>query len=140
MFVLDTHVVSELLRPTPSQAVVTWIDSQPLQCLFLSAITAAELRFAVAVMASSRRRDFLVAEVEMIISDDFHDRVLSFDSAAARVYADIAASCRKLGEIVSVKDCQIAAIAYSSGMAVVTRNVGNFLITDVDVVSPWVQT
>ena len=137
MFVLDTNVVSELLRPVPNPAVEAWVGSRPAGSLFFTAVGEAELRYGIAIMASGARRDRLAAVVEAVVGEDFADRVLPFDSWAARSYARIAALRRAIGRPASQPDCQIAAIADSLGAIVVTRNTRDFDGTGVTVVDPW---
>ena len=137
MFVLDTNVVSELIRPAPNPAVVAWVAGRPGGSLFLTAVGEAELRFGVAIMPAGARRDALAAEIDGMLREDFARRVLPFDSMAARAYARIAAARRRAGRPVSQADCQIASIAASRGGQVVTRNVRDFQGMGVAVVNPW---
>ncbi len=137
MFLLDTNVVSELLRPTPDLAVETWVGARRGADLYFSAISEAELRYGVAILSPGRRRNALASAVEAILREDFHDRILPFDSKASAAWADIAATQRAAGRVVGPMDCQIAAIARSRGMAVATRNVQHFEGIDIDVINPW---
>lgn len=106
---LDTNVVSELLRPSPNSAVEGWVARREAADLLFSAVGEAELRYGVALLPAGRRRDALASAVEAILREDFEDRVLPFDSRAAREYAEIAASRRTAGRPVAPADCQIAA-------------------------------
>ncbi len=137
MYVLDTNVVSELMRPAPAPAVEAWVAGRPAETLFFSAIGEAELRYGVAIMPEGRRRNQIDAEVEAVLSKDFEGRVLPFDSRAARAYAEIAAELRAAGRPAAQADCQIAAVARARGMAVVTRNVRHFEHMGIDVTDPW---
>ena len=137
---LDTNVVSELIRKAPDSAVEAWAGNQALEDLFFSAVGEAELRYGAAVLPAGRRRTSLVSNIEAMLRDAFGDRVLPFDSNAARAYAEIAALRRSAGRPVPPADCQIAAIARSRGMAVATRNVSDFEDIDVEVVNPWTAT
>ena len=139
MIVLDTNVVSELMRPSPDPAVEAWVAGRAAASLFFSAVGEAELRYGVAVMLAGRRRDRLVSEIESMLREDFEDRVLPFDSGAARAYADIACARRVAGRPVSQADCQIAAIARSRGMAVATRNVRDFEDMGIELLDPWAK-
>ena len=134
---LDTNVVSELIRKAPDPAVEAWAAGHALEELFFSAVGEAELRYGAAILPAGRRRESLVSDIERMLSDAFDDRVLPFDSVAARAYADIAAMRRSAGRRVPPADCQIAAIARSRDMAVATRNVRDFDDIDVEVVNPW---
>ena len=137
MFLLDTNIVSELLRPSPDPAVETWIGDRPATDLYFPAIGEAELRYGVAVLPAGRWRTALASAIEAILREDFTDRVLPFDREAARDYADIAAMHRAAGRTVLPADCQIAAIARSRGMAVATRNVRDFENIGIEVIDPW---
>ena len=138
MVVLDTNVVSELMRLSPTPAVEAWVAGRSASSLFFSAVGEAELRYGVAIMPAGRRRDRLASEIEAMLRDDFEGRVLPFDSQAARAYAEIAAARRAAGRLVPQADCQIAAIARARGMAVATRNVRHFEEMGIEVIDPWV--
>ena len=137
MILLDTNVLSELMRPHPSPAVESWLGNRPAGSLFFSAVGEAELRFGLALMPAGRRKDALTAEIEAMLRDDFADRVLPFDRDAARAYAAIAASRRSGGRPIAEADCQIASIARARGMALATRNSRDFADTGIDVLDPW---
>ena len=135
--VIDTNVVSELMRLTPEPTVMAWFARRNADELYLTAVAEAELRAGAAILPAGRRRDRLSAEVDAVVREDFAGRVLPFDSAAARAYAEIAASRSSTGRPILEADCQIAAIARSRGMAVATRNVGDFSGTGIEVLNPW---
>jgi len=137
MIVLDTNVVSELMRPAPNPAIESWIANRPAASLFFSAVGEAELRFGLAIMPAGRRRDAFASEIEAMLREDFAGRILPFDSEAARAYAVIAASRRVAGRPIAEADCQIAAIARSRGMALATRNVRDFEDTGIHILDPW---
>ena len=137
MFLLDTNVVSELLRASPDPGVEAWVGDCPATELYFSAIGEAELRYGVAIMPAGRRQAALASAIEGILREDFAGRVLPFDSAAALVYAEFASGRRRGGRPIGEADCQIAAIARSRGMAVATRNVRDFEDIEIKVVDPW---
>ena len=137
MILLDTNVVSELMRSSPEPAVEAWIAGHPVEDLFFSAVGEAELRYGVAVMPTGRRRDRLASEIEAMLREDFEGRVLPFDGASARAYAEVASVRRAAGRPAPLADCQIAAIARSREMAVATRNVRDFEDMGIDVIDPW---
>jgi toxin FitB len=137
MIVLDTNVLSESWRPKPAARVLGWIRSQPATALFTTAITEAELYYGIALLPEGRRRRALESAVRLIFAEDLAGRVLPFDSAAAREYADIAATRRRAGRRMPEADAQIAAIARSRGAALATRNVADFSDCGLDIVSPW---
>ena len=137
MIVLDTNIVSELIRPRPNPSVVDWVARQPGTSLFISAVTEAELRYGVEILPAGHRRERLAAEIESTLREDFSRRILPFDSAAARAYATIMADRRATGRPIGQSDCQIAAIARSRGAPVATRNVADFAGCGIKVVNPW---
>ena len=137
MFVLDTNVVSELMRPAPAPAISSWVAERATSSLFLTAVTEAELRFGLAVMPPGKRRDSLRADLERMLDTGFANRILPFDSDAARAYAEIAAGRRGIGRPIGQADGQIAAIARARGMAVATRNVRDFEDMGIDIFNPW---
>lgn len=137
MILVDTNVISELMRPAPAPEVLAWFAGQDAAALFLSAVSEAELRAGAAYLPAGRRRDGLVAAIDAMVVEDFADRILPFDSAAARSYAVIAASRRAAGKPITEADCQIAATARARGGAVATRNIADFLACGVAVLDPW---
>ena len=137
MILLDTNILSELMRPAPEPAVEQWLADQPVASVFISAITEAELRYGLALMPSGKRRSALAAEIEAMLGEDFSGRILPFDSPAAVAFAEIAAERRQAGRPISQADAQIAAIARSRGAALATRNVPDFEGCGVEIINPW---
>lgn len=137
MILLDTNVVSELMRQSPAPSVEAWIADHPVEDLFFSAVGESELHYGAAIMPAGRRRETLVSEIETMLQAAFENRILPFDSKAARAYAVIAAKRRFAGRAVAPADCQIAAIARARGMAVATRNLRDFEDMGIDVYNPW---
>ena len=137
MFILDTNVVSELMRPVPEPSLISWIADRAVSSMFLTSVCEAELRFGLAVMPSGRRRDNLAESLERMLLAGFADRVLPFDSDAARAYAEIASARRAVGHPISQFDGQIAAIALTHGMVLATRNVRDFRSIGLVLVNPW---
>jgi toxin FitB len=137
MIVLDTNVLSELMRPTPSKSVERWVASHSAMSLFTTTITQSEILYGVALLPRGRRRAALEELVEAMWIEDFAGRVLPFDSAAARTFAIIAAARRKAGKPIAQLDAQIAAISRSRNAAVATRNVADFEGCGVVVHNPW---
>ena len=115
----------------------SWVAERPTSSLFLTAVTEAELRFGLAIMPAGKRRDGLTAGLERMLRTGFANRVLPFDSGAARAYAGIAAARRRMGRPISQADGQITAIARFRGMAVATRNIRDFEDTGIGVIDPW---
>ena len=137
MIVLDTNVVSELMRVDPQAEVLAWLDDQPTRTLFVTTITEAEILTGIALLPEGRRRRGLKAAAERLFGLLFDERILPFDSAAAHSYAPIAASRRASGNPISQADCQIAAIARSKGASVATRDMKGFQDCGIEVVNPW---
>ena len=137
MILLDTNVVSELIRPNPDSEVMDWVGRQAAPELHVSAITEAELRYGAEVLPKGRRRNMLLDEIEAMLREDFEGRVVPFDSYAARAYASIASARRAAGRPISHPDCQIAAVARALGASVATRDVNDFEGCGVEVIDPW---
>lgn len=139
MILLDTNVVSEPLSRAPDTRVVSWIDAQAAETLFLSTITVAELRFGVASLPQGKRRDFLSESLETEILPLFANRVLGFDLPATKAYAELMSRARRAGTAIGVSDGYIAAIAVANAMAVATRDASPFRAAGLTVVDPWDQ-
>ena len=137
MIIVDTNVLSELMKREPMPVVEQWLAAQPPASLFTTAITKAEVLFGIALLPAGARRDALEEAVAAMFEEDFGSRVLPFDGAAAHDYAVIASHRRQAGKPLSQFDAQIAAIARSRGAAVATRNVSDFEHCGVDVHNPW---
>lgn len=137
MIVLDTNVLSELMRSEPDQGVLAWMSSQPLTTLFTTTITQAEILYGLALLPEGRRRDMLVAAARAMFEKDFSGRVLSFDGEAAQAYADIASRRRQDGEPISQFDAQIAAVTRSREASLATRNTRDFVRCGIAIVNPW---
>jgi hypothetical protein len=137
MIVLDTHVISEVLRPVPEPSVLDWLANQPRASLFTSTVTRGEILYGIRLLSDGKRRRGLWDAAKKIFDDDFADQVLSFDSDAADMYAEIAASRRTAGKPISQFDAMIVAMARSRGASLATRNVKDFENCGVDVINPW---
>ncbi len=137
MILLDTNVISELMRIEPAQIVLDWFGKHDAGNLFISAVTEAELRTGVAILPEGQRRDRLQFAIDAMIDQDFQGRVLPFDSFAAKAYAEIAAQRRAAGRPIAEADCQIAAIARALDAPIATRNFKDFDGCGVRVNNPW---
>ena len=137
MIVLDTNVISEPLRQAPESRVIEWIDAQPVETLYLSAITVAELRFGVASLPAGKRRDRLQESLEKRALPLFAGRVLPFDMSASQSYGELMAKARTAGLAIGTADGYIAATAAANGMMVATRDASPFEAAGVDVINPW---
>jgi toxin FitB len=137
VILLDTNVVSEPLRAAPDARVIEWIDAQPLETLFLSAITVAELRAGVALLPAGKRRTGLNESLEKQVLPLFAGRVLAFDLACTQAYAKLMSAARAAGLAIASADGYIAAIAAANGLAVATRDMSPFKAAGVAVIDPW---
>ena len=137
MIVLDTNVVSELMRSVPAEQVVEWVDRQTSADVHLTAITVAELLYGVARLPDGQRKNDLAQHVEAMISDEFDHRVVAFDETAAAHYADIVVRRERSGRPISAADAQVAATCRSHGAVLATRNTDDFTDTGIAVVDPW---
>lgn len=137
MIVLDTNVISELMRATPDPKVRAWIAEQPMAGVFTTTLTQAEIFYGLALLPEGRKREALTAAAQPMFEVDLAGRVLPFDTEAAAAYPDIAAGRRKSGQPISQIDAQIAAIVHSRGARLATRNVADFADCGITVVNPW---
>jgi hypothetical protein len=137
MILLDTNVISEPLRAAPESRVVQWLDAQPLETVFLSVITVAELRYGVARLPDGRRRSALQERLETQVLPAFAGRVLVFNLPATQAYAELMAKAQSTGFSIGMADGLIAAIASANGMMVATRDTAPFSAAGVAVINPW---
>jgi hypothetical protein len=139
MIVLDTNVVSEAMKPEPHPTVRAWLNDQAAETLYLSSVTLAELLFGIAALPNGKRKDMLSDALDGLM-ELFEGRVLSFDPAAARHYAELAVTARAAGRGFPVPDGYIAAIAASQGFKVASRDMAPFEAAGVDVINPWLSS
>lgn len=125
-YLLDTNVVSELMRPQPNPQVLDWFARHGNAGMYTSSITQAEILAGIALLPAGKRRTALAQAAEEMFDQDFTDRCLPFDSLAARHYAAILAKRTREGRPITTEDAQIAAIALASGLIVATRNTKDF--------------
>ena len=137
MIILDTNVLSALMRKAPEPPVVAWLDRQPAESVWITSITMFEARLGLALLPKGRRRQALETAFARLLEEDLQNRVLDFDSAAAMEAASLAAERQKTGRPVDVRDTQIAGIALARRATLATRNVRHFADLKVPVVDPW---
>ena len=138
MVLLDTNVLSELMRPDPNEGVVRWIDEQPDDEVWVSAVTVGEIQLGVALLPQGRRKQLLTKIADQMLKEEFSEKCLPFDFEAAGEYAKIVASRNHQGRPVTVEDAQIAAIAITADIVLATRNTKNFLgIAGLKLINPW---
>jgi hypothetical protein len=137
MIVLDTNVLSEALRPSPEPSVLVWLAKQPRASLFTTTVTQGEILYGIRLLADGKRRRGLWDAAKKIFSEDFAGQVLSFDSDAADMYAEIAATRRLAGKPISQFDAIIVGITRSRGASLATRNLSDFEDCGIDIINPW---
>lgn len=134
---LDTNVLSELLRARPAPQVLAWFAAQPAEALFVSAVTQAEMMLGARLLPAGKRRAALEGALAAMFEEDFAGRILPFDSAAVPAHVQIVAERRAAGRPITQFDAQIAAIARTAGMALATRNTADFERCGLDLIDPW---
>jgi toxin FitB len=137
VIVLDTNVISEMMRLEPNPVVVAWIAAQSNAALCTTSINKAEILYGVAALPEGRRRAALLAAAEAVFNEDLADRVLPFDGAAAARYGDIVNSRNRAGRPIEAFDALIAATALVAGADIATRDVGGFQDLGLTVIDPW---
>lgn len=137
MIILDTNVLSELMRNRPSPKVTAWFHQHPLIDLYTTAITKAEVFYGIELLEPGTRRQKLLLAAESLFDIDLKDRVIGFESDAARIFSQIAAHRRLQGKPISNPDAQIAAIVRLHTATLATGDVADFRDCGVDVIDPW---
>ncbi|MEQ7869854.1 type II toxin-antitoxin system VapC family toxin [Chromohalobacter salexigens] len=137
MTVLDTNVLSELMRPTPDACVVDWLDSQDASEVTITAITVAEILYGIERLPSGKRQRRFAAMAAAMFEEDFAGRILPFDEVAAVHYAESVAISERAGRVVHTADTQIAAICRQHHATLATRNVKDFEALGIDILNPW---
>jgi predicted nucleic acid-binding protein len=137
MIILDTNVLSALMRTVPDAAVIKWLDRQPADSVWVTSITVFETRFGLARLPSGKRRIGLERAFDRVLDEDLGNRVLDVDSAAAAAAARLAAERQRAGRVADLRDTLIAGIAQARRATIATRNVTHFEGLDVPVVDPW---
>lgn len=136
--VLDTNVLSELMRAQPEAGVVAWFDGKPETAFFITAITRAEILLGISLLSVGQRKDALAEAAQRMFEQDFDGRCLSFDERAAGIYARVVTGRTHTGQPISTEDAQIASIALVYGLPLVTRNVKDFgNIAGLTIINPW---
>jgi len=138
VIVLDTNVVSELMRPEPAHGVAAWVRDRDRRELRATAITLAEVRYGIFRLPDGRRKQVLLAAADEVFAA-FADQILPVDAAAAEHYAVIASSRERAGKPIAGFDALIAAVCRSQGAALATRNVSDFGGTGIEIINPWLQ-
>ena len=137
MIVLDTNVLSALMRTKPEAVVVEWLDRQPADSVWVTSITVFEARFGLALLPKGRRRSSLEQAFDRLLTEDLSSRVLNFDEMAATTAGHLAAERQRAGRVVHLRDTLIAGIAQARRATIASRNTRHFEGLDVPVVDPW---
>lgn len=137
MFILDTNVISELMKPAPSEAVLSWMAVPSKAEIYCTSISQAEILYGIMLLPVGKRRTNIEMAAKGMFREEFGGRILPFGSDAAAVFASIASSRSRAGRPISAFDAQIAAIAITAKAALVTRNVNDFLHCGLNVIDPW---
>jgi hypothetical protein len=137
MIVVDTNVISEVMRVRPSPRVLNWLNAQDGNQLFVTTVTLAEVGYALRILPVGQRRWQLQSRFDQFIAQGFEERVLDFTAAAARAYAEIMGHRKELGRPMSLPDGQIASIAHAAGFALATRNIPDFEECGLELINPF---
>ncbi len=139
MILIDTNIISEMMKTTPSNAVVSWFDRQKTTELFITSITIAEISYGLNILSEGKRRNSLETVFNKAIVNAFKHRILSFDENAAHFYGKIMGQRKELGRPLSVLDGQIAAIARAHGFSIATRNIRDFSDCELTLINPFID-
>jgi predicted nucleic acid-binding protein len=137
MIILDTNVLSKLIKSQPDKSVVGWIGKHKATNLFITTLTQAEILYGLEILPAGKRRTALKKAAKSMFELDFYGRILPFDADAAQLFATIAAKRKTIGRPISQIDAQIAAIARLHRATLATRNVDDFEECDIDIINPW---
>ena|ERR1700736_3930598 len=137
MIILDTDVISALMRSQPEQPVVQWLDTQPQSSVWISAITVMEVRYGLEIMPTGHRREAMTKSFELLVDDKIERRIAPFDNEAAQQAAELMAARKVRGRPGDVKDTMIAGIALATHATIATRNTSHFADLSVPVINPW---
>ena len=137
MIILDTNVLSALMRKVPDADVVGWLDRQPAESVWITSITLFEARLGIALLPDGKRRRALTSAFGRLLEEDLENRVLDFDTGAANEAAELAARRQRAGRQIDIRDTQIAGIALVRHATLATRNTRHFADLEINVIDPW---
>lgn len=135
--VLDTNVLSEIMKPQGLRKVKNWVITQPRENLFITSITQSEILYGIAILPDGKRKQALRESTQAMFVEEFTGQILAFEQKAAVGFAEIAANRKKIGKPISQADAQIAAICLVNNAAIATRNVDDFADCQIKIVNPW---
>jgi hypothetical protein len=138
MILLDTNVLSELMRPKPDHHVISWLDERSEWDLWTSSITVAEIFLGISLLHDGKKKSALFELAQQMFDEDFKDRCLPFDDQAAVEYAVVVSERARQGRAISGVDAQVAAISKTANLILATRNIKDFdQIDGLELVNPW---
>ena len=138
MILLDTNIISELVRANPDPAVLAYVGRQPPETVFTAAICVAEIRYGLARMSAGRKRDDLIARITTFFDAGFQDQILPFDRLCAALYGEIRHAREAAGKPIAIEDALIAATARAYGaQAIATGNLKDFADCGIPLINPW---
>jgi toxin FitB len=137
LIIIDTNVLSALMRKVPDPPVITWLDQQPAESVWITSITLFEARLGLALVPKGRRRSALESAFEELLLEDLEGRILDFDRPAAEAAAALAAERQRQGRTIDIRDTQIAGVVLARRATFATRNVKHFSDLRADIVNPW---
>lgn len=137
MIIIDTNVISEMMKPSPATAVLDWLNEQETVSLYLATISIGEICYGIRALPNGKRRRLLAEGFGALLANAFENRILDFDEAAARRYGDIMGSHKEMGRPLASLDGQIASIARANGCAVATRNIRDFECCGLTIINPF---
>lgn len=137
MIVLDTNVLSALMQRRPESQIVEWLDGQPAESVWTTAITVFEVKFGLRILGDGQRKIRLVTAFDSLLSEELEGRVLPLDAGAADLTAELFAKCRRLGRSIEIRDAMIAGITAHRKASLATRNTRHFVDTDLRIINPW---
>jgi toxin FitB len=137
MILIDTNIISEMMKPAPDPKVISWIDQQDIMHLYISTITIAELAYGINVLPAGNRRNYLEKAFNSVVREAFEYRIFTFDEVAAHHYGMIMSQRKNIGKPMSMADGQIAAIAHAHNCTLATRNINDFSDSKLDLINPF---
>jgi len=137
MIILDTNVISALMRSAPEHEVVAWLDEQPMESIWTTSVCVFEIKYGLNAMPAGKKQKVLIAAFDQVLTKDLENRVLDFDLAAATQAAVIAAKLKSAGHSTEIRDVEIAGVVAARRGILATRNVKHFTHTGISLINPW---
>lgn len=137
MIILDTNVISAIMRPEPEDVVIEWLNRYDLEYLWLTSISIMEIQYGINLLPGGKKKDHLQDAFNLMLLKSFRKRIIEFEENAALATADIAAVNKRSGQNITIQDLQIAGIALAKGATIATRNVKDFNHSNIEIINPW---